>query len=670
LVASGLAVASAPVGAAPTCTTDCYVSLTGDDSNSGESGSPLLTIQAALNQVSSGGTVHVANGTYSLSATTTIPVSVTLQGQSRAGTVLDGPRPNPVPAGTIAGLQVINNISDVTIETMTIQEFDYGIFTNGNLLSNLTIQNLNANDNRLHGIWIQTNVGSGINGLTIDDVDASRNNLGGGLAGRGLWVINGPKQNVSVTNSTFNDNGLVGLDVSDGTVDGLTITGNTVTGNGDSGIGAIGMSNATIAGNVVTNNGRFGIEVKNTAGNGAASGAGFVLVQGNAVSRTIAATDARDYAGILVMRRDPAFGAPTEPSGVVVRLNSVTGFQRKPIGSTGDGFGIVVGGTSHTITGNTVSNNDVGVQIQGGNTPNVQGTIFFDRDSAANGSAAVYRNAILTSNAIRYRTAGNGTATDLTCNWWGADLSPGYAGSAPWLTTSNLAGVCDGGTPPTISIGDVLVKEGNSGTTAVNVPVTLNHTYPSPVTVHYATATGGAVKKNGKATAGTDYVTKTGSVTFPANTTAATIPLSVKGDLLLEQNERFLVNLSNPTNAVLTMDQSSIVTIGNDELPQVLVKGKMSAEGTIATFKITLKQSFWTGLTLNAATVGNTAASPGDYTAVNTTVTFPTGDVSAKTVNVTVKTDGLKEPVEGFYLQLTGGSVPSKGQSKIKGNKT
>ena len=276
------------------------------------------------------------------------------------------------------------------------------------------------------------------------------------------------------------------------------------------------------------------------------------------------------------------------------------------------------------------------------------------------------RNAILTNNAVRYRTAGNGTATDLTCNWWGADASPGYAGSAPWLTTSNLNGPCIGGNPPTISIADLLVKEGNSGMTPANVPVTLDHTYPSPVSVKYATAIGGAPTAKGRAAPGTDYVTKTGTVTFPANTTSATIPLQVNGGTTLEQNETFLVNLSNPTNGVLTMDQSGTVTIGNDELPEVVVKGVPSAEGTATPFTITLKQTFWTTLNLNAATVGNTAASPGDFIAVNTTVSFPLGNVGPKTVNVTVKTDGLQEPGETFYLQLNGGSAPSMGQSRIK----
>ena len=64
----------------------------------------------------------------------------------------------------------------------------------------------------------------------------------------------------------------------------------------------------------MTNNGRFGIEVKNTVGNGAVTGSGFVVVNNNTVSRTIAATDARDYAGILVMRRVPVAAEP-QPAG-------------------------------------------------------------------------------------------------------------------------------------------------------------------------------------------------------------------------------------------------------------------------------------------------------------------------------------------------------------------
>ena len=223
---------------------------------------------------------------------------------------------------------------------------------------------------------------------------------------------------------------------------------------------------------------------------------------------------------------------------------------------------------------------------------------------------------------------------------------------------------------PTVSIGDVAVKEGNSGITIANVPVTLSHTYPAPVTVHYATAMGGATKVNARAKSGSDFIATAGNLTIPANTLSAVIPISVLGGTTLEQNEFFLVNLSLPTNAVLTMAQSGRVEIGNDELPQVRVKAKRVTEGSIASFRVYLKQTFWTTLTLNAATVGNTAASPGDFTAVNTTVSFPVETRGPQTVNVTTKTDNLKEAVESFYLQVTGGAAPAKAKAKINANNT
>ena len=301
-----------------TCTTDCYVATTGSDaSGSGSPANPFLTVQKAVNTVTAGGTVHVANGTYNTAAVTTINKAVTIQGQSRAGTILNGPRAQIDPAGSLAGLQITGTTSNVTIEQLTVQHYDYGIFTNGNLMSNITIQNLNASDNRLHGIWIQANVGSGINGLTVDNVDASRNNVNGGNSGRGLWIINGPKTNVTVTNSTFDQNGLVGLDVSDGSVAGATITGNVVTNNGDAGIGILGAIAGganLVANNTVTNNGRYGIEIKNSTGNSTDTGTGSVTVSGNTVSRTIPATDARDYGGIVVIRRARSSrSTPTSP---------------------------------------------------------------------------------------------------------------------------------------------------------------------------------------------------------------------------------------------------------------------------------------------------------------------------------------------------------------------
>lgn len=55
-----------PAAAAPTCTTDCYVSPTGSDANDGATAAtPLLSIPLAINTLSPGGTIHLAAGTYS-----------------------------------------------------------------------------------------------------------------------------------------------------------------------------------------------------------------------------------------------------------------------------------------------------------------------------------------------------------------------------------------------------------------------------------------------------------------------------------------------------------------------------------------------------------------------------------------------------------------------------
>ena len=268
----------------PTCSTDCYVATTGSDIGStGTVGDPFLTVQKAVDTVDVGGTVHVANGTYGSGAT--INKSLTLDGQSTAGTVISGPN-----AGT--GLAV-GATSNVSITHLTVQHFNYGITTTTGPISNFLVQHVAVVDNVTHGIWSQA---FGVTNYTLDDVNASRNNQAGGLAGRGFWMINGVKQNVSVTNSTFDQNGLVGIDLSDGTVTGTTITGNTVTNNGDSGIGVLGAiagSANLVANNTVTNNGRYGIEIKNSTGDSTDSGTGSVTVSGNNVSRTVAATDPR-----------------------------------------------------------------------------------------------------------------------------------------------------------------------------------------------------------------------------------------------------------------------------------------------------------------------------------------------------------------------------------------
>src|SRR5581483_9315719 len=95
---------------------------------------------------------------------------------------------------------------------------------------------------------------------------------------------------------------------------------------------------------------------------------------------------------------------------------------------------------------------------------------------------------------------------------------------------------------PVLQIQGTTQPEGNSGTTNFNFVVTLSAPSTQKVTVAYSTA-------NGTATAGTDYVTTSGVLTFAPGVTQQTIPVPVVGDTIDEINNQFYVNLSAPSGA-------------------------------------------------------------------------------------------------------------------------
>ena len=112
--------------------------------------------------------------------------------------------------------------------------------------------------------------------------------------------------------------------------------------------------------------------------------------------------------------------------------------------------------------------------------------------------------------------------------------------------------------PPaaSLSIGNDSVSEGNGGGT-LSFPVTLSRALTVPVTVHYATS-------NGTARSGSDYRSKSGTVTIPAGSTSGTVNVGVLSDKVREANEGMSVRLSSPTNATIA-DGYGAGTIRNDD---------------------------------------------------------------------------------------------------------
>lgn len=130
--------------------------------------------------------------------------------------------------------------------------------------------------------------------------------------------------------------------------------------------------------------------------------------------------------------------------------------------------------------------------------------------------------------------------------------------SAPLTAT---VGMVDYVPMPSITVADVTVTEGNSGTTTATFQVTLGGTYPRGVSVAYATSDGSAT------VAGNDYVATSGTLSFAPGETRKTVAVTVNGDQILEPNETFSLVLSSPVNATLARSVATC-TIVNDEADQ------------------------------------------------------------------------------------------------------
>jgi probable HAF family extracellular repeat protein len=216
---------------------------------------------------------------------------------------------------------------------------------------------------------------------------------------------------------------------------------------------------------------------------------------------------------------------------------------------------------------------------------------------------------------------------------------------------------------PLINVGDVSVTEGHSGTRTATFTLTLSVASTQEVTVAYATA-------NGTASAGSDYQSSTGTISFAPGQTSAPVTVLVNGDRQGENNETFLLNLSQPAGAVIA-DGQGLGTILDDE-PRLTINDVAKTEGnsgtTLFVFTLTLSAPSDVAVTVNFATANGTAKSGEDYNAQSGTVTFAPGQTS-RTISIVVKGDRKRESSETFFVNLTSGAgallLDSQGKGTI-----
>lgn len=210
--------------------------------------------------------------------------------------------------------------------------------------------------------------------------------------------------------------------------------------------------------------------------------------------------------------------------------------------------------------------------------------------------------------------------------------------------------VNDDGDPPAIAIADASIAEGDTGTAGVTVPVTLSPASTLPVTVDYTTAAGSA-------TAGSDFTSTSGTLTFAPSSTSQDIVVPIVGDETDETDESFTIVISSPDNAVLS-DATATVTIEDDDHATVsisdsddVVEGATGSTTTMS-FEVTMSAPSAVEVVVGYATTTSGTASAGDdFTATSGTITFPPGETT-ETIEVDVLGDDVLEPDETVEVAL------------------
>ena len=215
---------------------------------------------------------------------------------------------------------------------------------------------------------------------------------------------------------------------------------------------------------------------------------------------------------------------------------------------------------------------------------------------------------------------------------------------------------------PAIEISDATATEGAN---SIEFTVTLNQAAGLDATVDWDLSFG-------TATAGEDYVVVSGTLSFPAGSTTATIDVPLIDDLVAEDNETFTVTLSNPVNLRLTENAvenpeiSASGTIEDNDEPSTEVVVSLSIHGVaesagirggIVAVSASLNNAAFAQDTVLVVHVGEgTAQAPEDYARVEDfPLTLEAGATSGS-ASFTLRPvdDSIDEDDETISVAVTG----------------
>lgn len=219
------------------------------------------------------------------------------------------------------------------------------------------------------------------------------------------------------------------------------------------------------------------------------------------------------------------------------------------------------------------------------------------------------------------------------------------------------------GTPGTVQFSPASYSVAENGG-SVTVNVTRSGGSSGAATVAYSTV-------NGTATAGSDYTSTSGTLSWAAGETATrTIRIPIVNDSVAEATEAFSVRLSAATGASIGSTSAATVTITDDDsgassggagtLAFTSTAFSVDENGGVATITVARTGGTAGTVKVNYGSSNGTATAGLDYAPVNSTLTWGPGDAATKSFSVPIFDDTDPEGSETVTLSLsapTGGAT-------------
>ena len=241
---------------------------------------------------------------------------------------------------------------------------------------------------------------------------------------------------------------------------------------------------------------------------------------------------------------------------------------------------------------------------------------------------------------------------------------------------------------PEFSVGSASVVEGGGEQRSMKFDITLSEPATTTVKVTYVVENPAYLAPGDVAEAGTDYVFKTGVLTFTPNINTGltpvekTVSIVINGDTTVEPNESFVLLIGSPTGGATVAESIGYGTIIDDDagptpsigIGDVEIFDGDSGPNRAAQLVVSLSQPATVAATVHYVVTPGTAVKNTDFTGpVSGNLSFAIG-ADEKTISINAIPDGVVEngqcltvtlsaPTGGLILGRTTGTVTIRDSS-------